>query len=157
MKYISMTILALLALAGFSLGMFALFDSPVVILEKSPEPSIEFVELSDDKSCDRKLSTQIGRLKMQQHSCQSHADCQLKDWGGGCGNYIINNDNALRVDTLTKAYFEACIYQAQPVCMMAYDPYQYKAMCIDNYCKKAKMIDPEVEVKKYLETGVMFR
>ena len=159
MKYIAMTIMALLALAAFSLGMFELFDAPVTILKSEPESSVVFIDEKalNSKDCNREKSIQINQLLKQKHSCQSHADCQLKAYGGGCGNYIINNENALLVDALHDAQKSACFYQMTLQCMMVYDPYQYEAMCIDNYCTKAKMVDPETELKKFLKTGDMFR
>ena len=155
MKYIAMTILALLALAAFSLGMFELFDSPVTILKSEPESSIVFIDEKalNSKNCNSEKSIQINQLMKQNHSCQYHADCQLKPYGGGWGNYVINNASAIKVDTLKKEYDESWFYQSTTVCSMPYDPYQYEAMCIDNYCKKAKIIDPESEFKKFLNSN----
>ncbi|WP_154224195.1 hypothetical protein [Marinicella rhabdoformis] len=159
MKYIAMTVLALLGLVAFSLGMFELFDSPVTILKPEPEGSITFIDEKalNLKDCNSEKGIQIKQLMKQNHSCQSHADCQLKPYGGGCGNYVINNASAIKIDILKKEYDESCFYQSEIVCSMPYDPYQYEAMCIENVCQKAKMIDPETELKKYLETGMMFK
>ena len=148
MKYIAMTILALLTLAAFSLGMFALFDSPIDLPEKPPESKIEFVDKINFYSCDEAHGEAITKLFKETQHCEQHSDCQYKERFPGCGALVLNNDHAAQIETLMndptcfKDNFTMCYHGTYP---------RSEPMCVEQQCQSALAVDPEEEMKIFLQ------